>query len=324
MEHDDGDILEVLKFELKFLEDGGYGRSQRTPWRPPYIFEDSPSCPKFCDPSRATPCDECRLMHFVPENMRDQQVPCRFIPINKDGHTIDDFYLTSTQVEMEEAPGRRTVAFSDHSHRAGTSSNQPVTAVRIGNQIENTRPVTVKSHEAAPPLCGLLSPNISPHGQRSMGSGRKTNRSWFAFTKPVRTQYLSPLFLIPEPQYPRGSDERLARICFADYNREIPLVFDYTDEQSIVHEILGGGRLSKLAEHNEGEVAVIISDQYPAQGLATELLKQLIQIAKNEGLNRLQGEVLRDKITMQTVMRKLGFRLRMLQDPATVHAVFEL
>jgi hypothetical protein len=103
MEHDDRDILEVLKFELKFLEDGGYGRSPRTPWRPPYIFEDSPSCPNFCDPSRPTPCEECRLMQFVPENMREEQVPCRFIPINKDGHTIEDFYRTGTQIEMEEA-----------------------------------------------------------------------------------------------------------------------------------------------------------------------------------------------------------------------------
>ena len=42
-------------------------------------------------------------MPLVPENMREQQVPCRFIPINKDGHTVDDFYRTGTQVELEEA-----------------------------------------------------------------------------------------------------------------------------------------------------------------------------------------------------------------------------
>jgi hypothetical protein len=42
-------------------------------------------------------------MQFVPENMREEQVPCRFIPINKDGHTIEDFYRTGTQIEMEEA-----------------------------------------------------------------------------------------------------------------------------------------------------------------------------------------------------------------------------
>jgi hypothetical protein len=45
-------MLELLKFELKFVEDGGYGRSPRTPWRPPYIFEDSPSCPNLGDSAR--------------------------------------------------------------------------------------------------------------------------------------------------------------------------------------------------------------------------------------------------------------------------------
>jgi len=41
MQKDERDLLEVLKFELTFLEQGGYGRSPRTPWRPQYIFEDS-------------------------------------------------------------------------------------------------------------------------------------------------------------------------------------------------------------------------------------------------------------------------------------------
>ena len=44
---DEHQTLELLKFELKFVEDGGYGRSPRTPWRPPYIFEDSASCPNL-------------------------------------------------------------------------------------------------------------------------------------------------------------------------------------------------------------------------------------------------------------------------------------
>ena len=34
MSSDKRDILEVLKFELNFLEQGGYGRSVRTPWKP--------------------------------------------------------------------------------------------------------------------------------------------------------------------------------------------------------------------------------------------------------------------------------------------------
>jgi len=45
---DDRDPLEVLRFELRFLEDGGYGRSPRAPRRPPLIFEDSLTCMNFC------------------------------------------------------------------------------------------------------------------------------------------------------------------------------------------------------------------------------------------------------------------------------------
>jgi hypothetical protein len=44
MSHKNRDILEILRFELKFLEDGGYRRSPHAPWRAGYIFEDSPSC----------------------------------------------------------------------------------------------------------------------------------------------------------------------------------------------------------------------------------------------------------------------------------------
>src|ERR1017187_6668409 len=97
------DILETLRFELKFLEDGGYGRSPHAPWRAPYIFEDSPSCLNFSDPARPHPCDECLLTQLVPPEQRDQEVPCRFIPLNDKGQTVDSLYRTGTQQEIEEA-----------------------------------------------------------------------------------------------------------------------------------------------------------------------------------------------------------------------------
>jgi hypothetical protein len=103
MAHDDRDILEILKFELSFLEDGGYGRSPHTPWRPPSIFEDSPICPNFSDPARPHPCESCLLEQFVPDAQKSENVPCRFIPIGEHGQTVEDFYRTGTQVETEEA-----------------------------------------------------------------------------------------------------------------------------------------------------------------------------------------------------------------------------
>jgi len=103
MAEDKRDILEVLKFELSFLEDGGYGRSPHAPWRAPAIFEDSPICPNFCDPARPHPCESCLLEQFVPGDRRQEAVPCRFIELTKDGQTVDDFYRTGSQIEMEEA-----------------------------------------------------------------------------------------------------------------------------------------------------------------------------------------------------------------------------
>lgn len=106
MVQDDRDVLEVLKFELSFLEDGGYGRSPQAPWRAPAIFEDSPICPNFCDPARPHPCESCLLEKFVPEGQRRESIPCRFIPVTADGRTVEDLYRTGSQVEMEEALAR--------------------------------------------------------------------------------------------------------------------------------------------------------------------------------------------------------------------------
>lgn len=103
MAQDDRDVLDVLRFELSFLLDGGYGRSPRTPWRAPAIFEDSPICPNFCDPAHAHPCEKCLLEKFVPEGQKAESVPCRFIPLTKDGQTVEDLYRTASQLEMEEA-----------------------------------------------------------------------------------------------------------------------------------------------------------------------------------------------------------------------------
>ena len=103
MAKDDRDLLDLLRFELKFLEDGGYGRSPHTPWRRPLVFEDSLSCLNFGDPAHTHPCSECLLMEFVPAELRDQVSPCRLIPLTPKGETVDYFFRCGTQLELEEA-----------------------------------------------------------------------------------------------------------------------------------------------------------------------------------------------------------------------------
>ncbi len=99
---DDRDILEVLKFELAFIEQGGYGRSVRTPWRATSIFQDSPSCLNFSDPDRIHTCDECLLMSLVPPEWRTAKVPCHHIPLTPAGDTVDSVERWSDQQELEE------------------------------------------------------------------------------------------------------------------------------------------------------------------------------------------------------------------------------
>jgi hypothetical protein len=100
---DDAEILEMFQFELRFLEDGGYGRSPRTPRRASYVFEDSPTCPNFNDAARVHSCTECSLMEFVAPQFRGKSAPCRFISLTEAGETVDHFYRSGTQMKLEEA-----------------------------------------------------------------------------------------------------------------------------------------------------------------------------------------------------------------------------
>ena len=100
---DDRDILELLKFELSFLEQGGYGRSVRTPWKPTSIFQDSLSCLNYGEPDRPHPCSECHLIDFVPESSRNETVPCHHIPLTPSGQTIGALDRGYNEQQVEEA-----------------------------------------------------------------------------------------------------------------------------------------------------------------------------------------------------------------------------
>ena len=106
----------------------------------------------------------------------------------------------------------------------------------------------------------------------------------------------------------RIAHERLIRICFNDYDREIALVVDHQRGDGS-HEILGVGRLSKLHGIEEAEFAIVISDDWQGRGLGTQLLKLLVEIGRREKLKRIIAHILSDNIEMMQVSREIGFRL---------------
>jgi acetyltransferase len=120
----------------------------------------------------------------------------------------------------------------------------------------------------------------------------------------VYLRYFSPLKL-----QQRTAHDRLVRICFNDYDREIALVAEHKGSDG-KPEILGVARLSKLHGGNGGEFAVVVSDKWQNHGLGTELTKRLIEIAKNEKMDSLVAYTLRENKDMQHMCKKLGFTVK--------------
>ena len=106
MTKDKRDLLDVLKAELQFVQKGGYRQTERADWRPQFIFQDSPTCLNLDPTPPSKPCNNCNLMQLTPEDRRDKKIPCRYIPLSENGETIDSFYRTGTQEEMEAAVAR--------------------------------------------------------------------------------------------------------------------------------------------------------------------------------------------------------------------------
>jgi len=95
------EIINLLKKELSFLEQGGYGG--KSPWRPVSMFLDSPSCPNRLDEERSTPCSQCWLFEFVPERFRQEMEACHFIALNFDGESVHSMSRQYTAAEVEAA-----------------------------------------------------------------------------------------------------------------------------------------------------------------------------------------------------------------------------
>lgn len=155
MHKDERDLLEVLKFELKFLEDGGYGRSPSSRWRPQLIFEDSPTCMNFNSEEHG-PCTDCVLIQLVPPEFRSTQIPCRHIPFDESGETLDSLYRYADQVETEEVVRgwlRATIARLEEERAAAKRNQTEQPTTRSGGTTKGTPLYRVQHPKCANPAC---------------------------------------------------------------------------------------------------------------------------------------------------------------------------
>lgn len=112
------------------------------------------------------------------------------------------------------------------------------------------------------------------------------------------------LFGLPE----RTAHERLARICRSDDDRELALVVEHPDAQT-GPAIVAVGRLSKSPSGHAAEFAIVVADAWQRKGLGTELLRRLILVAREEGVERVWADLLPTNAGMRRTAMAAGFRV---------------
>jgi acetyltransferase len=122
----------------------------------------------------------------------------------------------------------------------------------------------------------------------------------------------------------RIAHDRLTRICFIDYDREMVLVADHKDPETGNHHVVGVGRLSRFHNSNKAEFAMIIGDRFQKQGLGTELLRRLVEIARMEHISQVEAYMLPTNTAMQKICERAGFTFDPQLEEGMVKAVLTL
>jgi acetyltransferase len=108
----------------------------------------------------------------------------------------------------------------------------------------------------------------------------------------------------------RVRHERLRRICFIDYDRELALAVERKDAATGEHKILGVGRLRMVRELGEADFAIIVTDPYQHQGIGAKLMGKLIEIARKEKCETIAANMLTESAEMRKICEKMGFAIQ--------------
>jgi acetyltransferase len=118
----------------------------------------------------------------------------------------------------------------------------------------------------------------------------------------------------------RVAHERLVRICFNDYDRELALVAEHADPYSGEPEIMAVGRMTRVPGTDDAQFAILVADPFQRHGLGAELVHRLMRVAKEEKIQRLKVEFLFDNSVTRRMCEKLGFRLEKIPGEGVVKA----
>lgn len=179
--------------------------------------------------------------------------------------------------------------------------------------------VLVQPSQIPAPLHLVISPYPDQYEEHS-----RTVMGIDIFVRPIRPEDASLLmelfdalsqrsvyfrFFTPLKRLPHSM---LARFTQIDYDREIALVA--LSESRSPEKMLGVARI--IAERNlkEAEFSVAVGDEWHGKGIGAALLQRCLSIAKERGLEKVNGIVLAENTQMLALGRKLGFKFKRVLD----------
>jgi len=117
------------------------------------------------------------------------------------------------------------------------------------------------------------------------------------------------------------SPEQIARLTQIDYDREMAFVA----VRETTGETVGVSRLVREGDGTRAEFAVVVEPSVKGYGLASHLMRRLVDWGRDHKLAAIVGQVLTDNRVMLGFVRHLGFKIHPLQDePDVVEAVLTL
>lgn len=108
------------------------------------------------------------------------------------------------------------------------------------------------------------------------------------------------------------SPQMIAQFTKLDYDRQTGFVattdkIDAPREPSQPQTLVGSARYTIKSDRLAAEFAVTIRDDMAGKGLASKMMRLLLEHAKSQGLEKIHGDVLRNNKPMQALMQSLGF-----------------
>jgi acetyltransferase len=116
----------------------------------------------------------------------------------------------------------------------------------------------------------------------------------------IRYRFFSPMRAL--------AAEQMARMTQVDYQREIAFIA----ARQTTGETVAVARLVRELDENSSEFAIIAQPDMKGKGLASHLMRRLIDWARGQGMTEIIGQILADNAPMLAFVRHLGFSLHRL------------